>query len=129
MEALGQGLTFAEGPAETLFSVPVGALPPKVDPRRRAQLLSALHEAYPKWTPCTELMSRVFARNVPAKMLDDLLGRTTHGGAAAVPGDPIVRKFVEHRRVRPKTGRPADECRWRKDQIGKSYAITEDSKW
>ena len=115
--------------AETLFSIPVGALPPKVDPKRRAQLLQALHDAYPKWTPRTELLSGVFARNVRAKVLDDLLGRTAHSGAAAVPGDPMVHKYVEHRRVRPRgKGRPADEYRWRPSQIGKSFAITEDTK-
>jgi hypothetical protein len=100
-----------------------------VDPKRRAPLLQALHDAYPKWTPRTELLSGVFARNVPAKVLDDLLGSTARSGTAAVAGDPMVHKYVEHRRVRPKgKGRPADEYRWRRNQIGKSFAITEETK-
>jgi uncharacterized protein DUF3987 len=76
----GAGLyTYCARSAETVFSVPVGQLPPRIDPHITALLVRTLHGAYPKWLSREELAikHRSLDAGQISDALDDLADRGT----------------------------------------------------
>jgi hypothetical protein len=63
--------------AETVFSVPVGQLPPRIDPNTTAVLVATLHRAYPGWVSLRDLEAR--HRSLDAtkivEAMDELAGK------------------------------------------------------
>jgi hypothetical protein len=84
--------------AEIVFGVPVGQLPPRVEPRTAANIVRYLHDQYPKWVPRDEIGSGTLHGNVPAAEIGSAL-------------DDLLAKRLAERRQSPTKGRPREEYR------------------
>ncbi len=90
--------TYCARSAEVIFGIPVGGLPPSIDPARRARAFVALHRAYPGWLALDTISGRVFGRN------------RTSDEVKAIMASLVAEGRAEQRQV-PTKGRPRTEYR------------------
>ena len=89
---------FCAKSAERVHGFPTGSLPPRVDPKRRGQLLDFLSR-HDDWVSREQVVSTLFSRNVSKDDVD------------AIVESLKVEGFVEQRTARDTGGRPRIEYR------------------
>lgn len=94
----GLGLwEFCAQSTERLYSIPTGSLLPKVNPKRRGQLVDYLAK-HGGWVAREELMSKLFSRNLPKEQMDAIV-------------DSLLEEGRIEQRTAPTGGRPRIEYR------------------
>jgi hypothetical protein len=79
VESAAAAYAYCAESAETVFSIPVGQLPPRIDPNTTAVLVATLHRAYPGWVALRDLEARHRHLDVIkiTEALDELAGKGT----------------------------------------------------